>query len=326
MLIVLSSTADTVLQRRSIYNMNIFENPKVSHPAQLSYVRRYTLSDGNEAGIRVVELYSGRLRVLLNESRALDIIQLFHDGVNLSFLSKNGLNARPLPFLNRFEGGMVYTCGLDNVGGRDGYELHGTHHLAPARILCAECDGEKIVVRAQVEHSALFAEHLSFERTVTLPVGGEVLTIEDEIVNRAFTEAKYCLLYHINLGYPMLDAGAQIFAPAQQVIARDAFAQEGIFTRCEVPEPQAGLPERCYFLLDRVPHAELHNQTLGKCFTLDYSDRTLPAFIQWNSFACGDYALGWEPATTFLDDRFTYRTLAPGESVRTFLRLGAHNL
>jgi hypothetical protein len=37
--------------------------------------------------------------------------------------------------------------------------------------------------------------------------------------------------------------------------------------------------------------------------------------------ACGTYALGFEPTTTELDDRFAYKTLDAGESVRFWIEL-----
>ncbi len=41
---------------------------------------------------------------------------------------KNGFTKRESDFLNRFEEGMVYTCGLDGLGWRIGYEMIGTLH------------------------------------------------------------------------------------------------------------------------------------------------------------------------------------------------------
>ena len=49
---------------------------KVSNTAQIAYVRRYTLTEGRETGLKIIEVENGRLRFLLNESRALDIAQL----------------------------------------------------------------------------------------------------------------------------------------------------------------------------------------------------------------------------------------------------------
>ena len=67
-------------------------NGKINHLSQIAYARRYTLTEGTESGIKVVEVYNGRIRYLLNESKALDMMQLFDGEVNMSFLSKNGFH------------------------------------------------------------------------------------------------------------------------------------------------------------------------------------------------------------------------------------------
>ena len=115
-------------------------NKKINNLAQIASVRRYTITDGRAKGLEVIDCDNGKIRFLLNVTKALDVMQLYHEGTNISFLSKNAYTAREVNFLNRFEGGMVYTCGLDNAGGRDGYELHGRLHNTPAEIVSAKCD------------------------------------------------------------------------------------------------------------------------------------------------------------------------------------------
>ena len=80
-------------------------NKMVNNLEQVAYIRRYTLNGGASDGIKVVEVYNGVLRLLLNESKALDIIQMFHQGTNISYLSKNTFTKRETDFMSRFEGG-----------------------------------------------------------------------------------------------------------------------------------------------------------------------------------------------------------------------------
>jgi hypothetical protein len=74
------------------------------------------------------------------------------------------------------------------------------------------------------------------------------------------------------------------------------------------------------------PQISLVNEKSGKRFMLSYSADTLPHFVEWKSMASGDYALGFEPSTTELDDRFQYRKIAPGEKIRFSLELTVNNL
>lgn len=296
-------------------------NGKISNGMQVAYTRRYTLTEGKENGLKVIEVDNGCLRFILNESKALDIMQLWHEGKNISFVSKNGFTARELPFLRRFEGGMLYSCGLDSVGGREGFELHGNLHNTPAKVVECTCGEKEIVVRAEIEDTSLFGKNLLLLRTIKTEIGSDTLCVEDELINRGTKEEEYCLLYHINLGYPMLDEGVEIYSETEEVIPRTDWSAERIADRTVFTDCVDNEDERCYFIRNKVPCVQVTNRKLGKRFTLNYSADTLPCFVQWSSAASGDYALGVEPTTTFLDDRFEYKKLAVGNSVRFSIKM-----
>lgn len=149
----------------------------------------------------------------------------------------------------------------------------------------------------------------------------DTLELEDTLINKGTKEEDYCLLYHFNLGYPMLDEGVRIESDTEEVIARNEHALKNMENRvCFLPAiPNE--PESCYFIRHRKPEISVTNQRLSKKFTLSYSGDTLPCFIQWYSPASGDYALGLEPATTFLDDRFEYKKIKPAERVNFSFKL-----
>ncbi len=296
-------------------------NGKISNMQQVASVRRYTLTEGREKGLDVLDCDNGKIRFLLNVSKALDIMQLYHEGQNISFLSKNAFTARETDFLSRFEGGMLYTCGLDSVGGRAGFELHGTLHNTSAQVLRATCDEDGIVVEALVRSTALFGKNLLLKRKIFSALGGDSVTVEDTLINEGYAAENYCLLYHVNLGYPMLDEGAKILAEVKKCEPRTAWAAENEATVYEMSAPEVGREETCYFLTLGKKEVSLKNEKLGKTFTLTFSGETLDKFVEWKSMASGDYALGLEPSTTELDDRFAYKTLAPNESVAFSLQL-----
>ena len=64
------------------------------------------------------------------------------------------------------------------------------------------------------------------------------------------------------------------------------------------------------------PEIALVNEKIGKKFTVSYSGDTLTHFVEWKSMASGDYALGLEPCTTDLDDRFEYSVIKPNENIK----------
>lgn len=296
-------------------------NAEVSNLYQLASLTRYTITDGIGKGLDVLDCNNGKIRFLLNVSKACDIMQLYHEGQNMSFVSKNGFSKREIPFLNRFEGGMLYTCGLDSVGGREGYELHGTLHNIPAEIIREECDENGIVVEAIIRDTALFGKNLVLKRKIFTEIGGDSITLEDTLCNIGYKEEEYCLLYHINVGYPMLDNGAKVIADVESYTPRTAWAKQNETTMYEMSGAVPNQEETCYFLKLSKPEISLVNEKIGKKFTISYSGDTLPHFVEWKSMASGDYALGLEPCTTELDDCFAYKTIEVGEKIKFFVNI-----
>ena len=289
---------------------------RISNFCQIASLRRYEFTEGRERGLRVLDCDNGRLRFLLNESKALDVMQLLDGGMNISFVSKNGFTMRETDFANRFEGGMLYTVGLDSAGAREGFPLHGSHHLNAARVTRAEANEAGILVEAEVRETALFGKNLLLKRRVTSAVGSDTLTIEDTLENLGTRDEEYCLLYHVNVGYPMLDEGAELLDDAEEIIPRTPWAAEHLSSRSKMGAPVPNEEESCYFLRLKTPRVTLRNAKLGKAFTLEWPKEALPYFVEWKSMAAGDYALGLEPSTTELDGRFSYRTLKAGEKIR----------
>ena len=216
---------------------------------------------------------------------------------------------------------MLYTCGLDSVGGREGYELHGTLHNIPAEIIRAECNENGITVEAIIRDTALFGKNLVLKRKIFTAIGGDSVTLEDTLVNEGYKTEEYCLLYHINVGYPMLDNSAKVVADVESYTPRTAWAKQNEATMYEMSSSIPNQEETCYFLKLKKPEITLVNEKIGKKFTVSYSGDTLPHFVEWKSMASGDYALGFEPCTTELDDRFAYKTIEVGEEIKFFVKI-----
>lgn len=301
-------------------------NKSISNFDQIAYVRRYTLNGGQADGIKVVELYNGVLRVLLNESKALDMMQLFHNGVNISYLSKNAFTKRETAFLKRFEGGMLYTCGIDVIGGQAGYEDHGSFHNIPALITRCECNGEKIVVEATIRDSELFGKNLVMHRRYETAVGSDTVTLSDTLVNEGYRMEDYSILYHVNVGYPMLDDGVKIIADVKTVTPRNEWARKNIDKAFSIESPEDCKEETCYLLDLQKNEVSVVNEKLKKVFTLAFSGDPLPYFVEWKSMASGDYALGLEPSTSKLDDEFATKMIPAGEKVDFTIKLSVKHL
>ncbi len=298
---------------------------RISNFAQVASLSRYTLSEGKEKGLDVIDCNNGKIRFLLNVSKACDVMQLYHEGQNMSFISKNGFTKRETPFLNRFEGGMLYTCGLDSLANRENYEMHGTLHNTPSKIVRAQCDEDGIVVESVVCDTALFGKNLIMKRKIFSAIGADSVTVEDTLINGGYKDEEYCLLYHINVGYPMLDDGARLIAGIQKSEPRTAWSEKNKSTAYEFGASVPNQEETCYFLTLKTPSVSLVNERIGKTLTVSYSGDTLPHFVQWKSMASGDYALGLEPCTTLLDSQFAYKIIKPNEKITFTVNISIKN-
>lgn len=301
-------------------------NKKVNNLSQIASVTRYTVTSGKSQGLNVIDCNNGVIRFLLNESNALDVMQLYHNGVNVSFLSKNAFTANKSGFDSRFEGGMLYTCGFDSVGSRDGFATHGSFHITPAEVTKIECNDEEIIIEADVRNSALFGKNLLVKRRVYTKVGSSSVKISDTLINEAYRAEDYCVLYHVNFGYPMLDEGVEIEADLSEIIPRTDWAKQNSDTATLIESPVDNKEETCYYLELNKPEISVVNKKLAKKCTVKYSGDTLPCFIEWKSMASGDYAFGLEPTTTLLDDNFEYDTIGAGEKIEFFVEISCENI
>ena len=301
-------------------------NKKVSNRLQSSYVRRYTLTEGKECGVRVIELGCGTMRALINENHGMDIMQLSHRGDNIGFISKNGFNNDNLAFGKRFEGGMIYTCGIDLIGTDPNAKIiqHGTYHTYPARVLTIDEGEDYARVTGELEFTTLFGPFLVIRRTVTLTA--DELTVNDELINRGTSREKYSLLYHTNFGYPMLDEGVKIDFAAKSLDPCDDHAAAHIHQQDNIIAPIDNEPERCYYIDTDRDYVVLTNEKLGKRVTLSYTKDTMPTLLQWVAPRSYAYALGIEPCTSRLGEEIEYKYIDAGKTVNFALHLKFENI
>ncbi len=285
---------------------------KIGNAEQVCSATRVQVTDGRGIGARLVYVANGRLNFVLSESNALDILRLWHRGTNVGFVSKNGLYTPPEDFLHSFPAGMLYTCGLDAIGAVDGHRLHGRIHSVPAEIRELRADENGVRVVAEIRDTALFGENLSITRTLETAAGSDEIRLTDRIENRAFRDERFCMLYHVNVGWPIVDAGARVVGNFTRSLPRDDWAKHEMARMLEVEAPIDNAAETCYFHQTADGAMAVENAAIGKRFTVKSS---LRKFVQWKSRASGDYVIGLEPCTSWLDGELKYSILKPGASV-----------
>ncbi len=145
------------------------------------------------------------------------------------------------------------------------------------------------------------------------------------------------MLYHINVGPPLLQPGASVVAPVRTLVPRDPRAVEGLARWSEFVAPEAGSPEQVYFFdlaADQQQRSAvlLKNAQGERGVSVQFDPQQLPCFSLWkNEIAEADgYVTGLEPATNYPNPRsFEERQgrvvpLSPGGTCSFDLRLEVH--
>lgn len=316
---------------------------RVGSMEQLVFIRPVKFLEGRAGGLRAFDVQNGPLRFQVLTDKSMDVGQMSFKGVNLTFLSKPGLQGRN-PYDTRGQeaqrsimGGLFFTAGLENIcapcviDGKE-YPMHGRIRSTPAVHLSSDAgwEGEDYVLRLSGEsrEAELFGENMTLRRTIETRYGTPSITITDEVENQSFRPEPLLLLYHINIGYPLLDEGTELLLPTRSVTPRDEGAA-GHEDRWNVMDaPKDNEPEYV-FIHEPVPGpdgtvtAAVVNERLGLGLKLRYSASSLPQFMEWKSTASGDYVLGLEPANASVYGRPRHseagKTLAPFEKEFTKL-------
>ena len=118
------------------------------------------------------------------------------------------------------------------------------------------------------------------------------------------------LLYHINIGQPVLGAGAKLEAPIDSLAPKDALSAGEIGQWNEYDSPQQGYAERVYFARLRSDEANSTTAMLrsaqGECgLGVTFNTNGLPRFVLWKNTAAESdgYVTGLEPATNYPNTR-----------------------
>lgn len=297
--------------------------------AAVGGLRRFTLQDGVSAGVEVVELRTAAgLVVDVLVGRAMDLGRCEYRGVPLAWRSGTGLrhpglheyhDEHGLSWLRSFDG-LLVTAGMDHIlftaevdAANYHYPprsttwngLHGRVANIPARLLRAEevwhqgrC---RLVVEGTVTQAAVFGEQLTLRRRIEADLDGCELHLTDTVTNTGFSRTPHMFLYHINLGWPLVDEGARLVMPIQRTRwFTDSVTEQGVSYK-DIPEPQPDFVEQVYEheLVDSHGryHVALLNQRRALGVEVSWDATAFPRFFEWLHLRQGAYAVGLEPST-----------------------------
>jgi len=323
---------------------------KIGNIANFAYVKPFQFTDGKARGIKGFEVSNGTgLDFTILESKCLDIVSMKYKGMVLNYSPKTGIVSPELDDMNGTEfrrsipGGMMYTCGLLNVGTACVDEgmtqvFHGRLKTTPAEKVSVntfwEDDEYVIQISGEMKESAIFADNLLLKRTITTKTGSKSAKIHDEVENLSYKEEEIMLLYHVNIGYPVLDEGARFIVPKTEMTPRqDGISEKYIKEYKEITEPIDNYPEHVFYHnvasdKDGITGAAVINDKIGIGIYVNYNKKNLPILVQWKSMMSGDYAFGIEPANCHVSGRLNEKqtgkliTIKPSEKLLFDVEIG----
>jgi hypothetical protein len=284
---------------------------RVGTLGQVARVDSLVEADGPACGARRLRMVTGGgLEVEVHPDRCLDLGNVSIDGIPVAWMSPTGITApglydpRGSEWLRTFGGGLLATCGLDTFGppGVDaGRELgqHGRVGAQPARLTRCAAGPTEVVVEGEVRQASVLGENLVLRRRITAGIGSTRLRVEDSVTNEGFVDTPHMLLYHANLGWPLVDADARLEIPSETVQARDDDAEAGLATWAELHDPVPGQPEQVFlhrFAADQQVAATITNPRLDLSVSVQFDTGQLPYLYQWKLLGEGTYVIGLEPS------------------------------
>jgi hypothetical protein len=310
--------------------------------------RAVTLQDGVERGVRLIEMCSGGgldLDVIVDRSG--DIGRLSCDGQVLSWHPPGGLASpwlmdregdRGQGFLRGY-GGFLNTCGLDHIRQPEqdsveqtnqetlremDFPLHGKGTFHPGVIrgygLVDDVDVPYVFCETEFVQAMSFVSALRLRRRIEMPVGSRMLTIRDVVRNVGNNAASHMLMYHYNLGFPIVAPGTEIdMGPddcSWQSAPHDPLAP--------FPTPEGGSENKISVFRHgtETGRAVVKSPKEGMAVHFEYPASQLPCCQVLRMTAPGIYGIGIEPCTTGLRTRGEAREqgeliiLQPGEERR----------
>ena len=292
------------------------EKAFVGSGEQLLKARRITFRDGMAEGIRAIEIQNNSgLFATCIEDQCLNIYDFSYKGINFAFQTKNGLvsnkyfNGGVNEFSYYWPAGMLYTCGLANVGEpavENGvfHPQHGRIGMTSASNVSIDYTDDGVVVNGTIKDALFCGHNLELKRSIKFPKNGKEITFNDKVVNLEPTTAEFMYMYHFNFGYPLLQPNARMVKGEGNII--DVIGTATHPEDCgKVTAPHIEKVEEVY-LHTATPdkygyaYAGVINDELKLGAYVKYKMDTLPYLVQWKNFISHDYAMGIEPTNCFI--------------------------
>jgi galactose mutarotase-like enzyme len=180
-------------------------------------------------------------------------------------------------------------------------------------------------ISGKMREAAVFGENLVLSREIICRYGENRITIRNHVENLGFRDEALMLLFHFNIGYPLLDADSRLIIPSEEVIPRDEDAAKGAadYFRCQ--KPTSDYHEQVFYHQLKADEngntgVAIVNETLDMTLFIRFNKNQFFNFTQWKQMGEGEYVMGLEPCNCYVAGRTDPRNegrldvLKPGES------------
>ena len=291
--------------------------------SQLGGAKTYEYTDGMSRGIRAIDVKTIcgiDFTVLID--RALDISNLSYKSIPISWKSATKetspiyYESQGTEWFRTFYGGLLVTCGLSHMGApcSDGGEELGLHgrisNISAEKVSVGEKwvkDNYIIWIEGTVREAKVFGSKIVLHRKISTWMDCPRILIEDTIENIGFEKTPVMVLYHINIGYPLLDNGSRILEPKTKVLYEVDFKRKIPKNFLSFSKPIIGFQEECYYH-DIEPDEkgnvnialvnEGFNSNQGLGLWLKYKKNNLPFLVHWKQQGAGEYVCGLNPGNS----------------------------
>lgn len=303
------------------------------------------MSGGKSDGTRAIDIWNGGdLHFTVLPDRALDIYSVRFCGKNIAFHTPSGVvapqyyNDVDAKWLRSFNGGLMTTCGLQNIGDPDTenseYSVHGRISNTPCENLSVMLNDsrDQVDIFGTMREAVLFGERLLLKRSIHAARGEDAIILSDEITNIGYSKTHLSVLYHFNIGYPLLSEKSIVKIPSFKIIPRNDHAATDVENWDVVRKPTPNYEEMCYYHFISEDDAGyrtvgIDNPEEGIGISISYRSPVLDRLVQWRMFGCGDYVMGLEPASCTLAgvsdavNNGSMKYIDPGETIRNEIKV-----
>lgn len=301
----------------------------IGHDSQLCCIEEVRLVGGRGDGMHLLQIRNAAgLEFTVSADRCADLSRVIYKGDNMGWFSPCGYVAptyydrNGTGFLRSFTAGFLTTCGLTAVGAPcmdngEATPMHGTISNVPCERIWWEENDTELVIHAVITDAEIFREKLRLERTITCGKYANYITISDTVINVGSLTCPLMILYHLNMGYPLLSESSVVTIPSLSVSPRDTVAAKGIDSYLQIESPQPEFSEQCFYhTFEQNGKASIYNPDIQKGLEISFDTAQLPCFTQWKMMGIRDYVLGLEPGNCTPDGRDIVRKQGKLQMIR----------